>query len=215
MLASRRARNHGPTARGSALEPRTASGAIRAAHPSMPMTRSTAFSAALALTALLAPSRSDAFERQWHAGASVGYALLGDGGTYPGLGGSFHVAYGLTDAFNAIVELNTASHPGGDLMILGASVGATYVVDILEWVPYVGAMVGGYDAVLLRSCGGAGEPSCQDVKLGVSVPFGLDYMFTRSFAAGFAGKYTLLLPGADGPGSYFTAFARAEYIWGY
>ncbi|KYG05654.1 hypothetical protein BE21_39370 [Sorangium cellulosum] len=180
--------------------------------PAAPLTAA----ASLALAALLAPSRADAFERQWHAGASIGYALLADGGTYPGLGGGLHVAYGLTDAFNAIVELDTASHPGGDLMFLGASAGATYVIDILQWVPYIGLMTGAYDSVRLAPCGSYGRPSCHRGQFGVSVPFGIDYAFNRQFAAGFAGKYTLLLPGAgDGPGSYFTAFARAEFLWGY
>lgn len=179
--------------------------------PAAPLT-----AAALALVALLAPSQADAFERQWHAGASIGYALLADGGTYPGLGGGLHVAYGLTDAINVMAELDTASHPGGDLMFLGASAGAAYVIDILQWVPYIGLMTGAYDSMRLALCGSYGQPSCHRGQFGVSVPFGLDYAFNRQFAAGFAGKYTLLLPGAgDGPGSYFTAFARAEFLWGY
>ncbi|AUX41471.1 hypothetical protein SOCE26_028840 [Sorangium cellulosum] len=172
--------------------------------------------AALALAALLAPSRADAFERQWHAGASIGYAMLADSGTYPGIGGSLHLSYGLTDAFNALVELNTASHPGGDFMFLGASAGAAYVIDILQWVPYVGLMTGAYDGVRLAPCGAYGEPDCHNPQFGVSVPFGIDYAFSRDFAAGFAGKYTLLLPGeGEGPGSYLTAFVRAEFLWGY
>lgn len=179
--------------------------------PAAPLT-----AAALALAALLAPSQADAFERQWHAGASIGYALLADGGSYPGLGGSVHLTYGLTDAINALAELNTASHPGGDLMMLGASAGAAYVLDILQWVPYAGLMLGAYDSVRLAPCGSHGQPDCHSARFGISVPFGLDYTFSRTFAAGFAGKYTLLIPGAgDGPGSYFTAFARAEILWGY
>ncbi len=172
--------------------------------------------AVLALAALLAPSRAAAFERQWHAGAGIGYAMLADGGSYPGLGGSLHVSYGVTDAVNALVEFNTASHPGGDFMFLGASAGAAYVIDILQWVPYVGLMAGAYDSVRLAPCGSHGQPSCHSGKFGVSIPFGLDYTFSRNFAAGFAGKYTLIIPGAgNGPGSYFTAFARAEFLWGY
>ena len=97
-----------------------------------------------------------------------------------------------------------------------ASAGATYVIDILQWVPYIGLMTGAYDSVRLAPCGSSGRPSCHRGQFGVSVPFGIDYAFNRQFAAGFAGKYTLLLPGAgDGPGSYFTAFARAEFLWGY
>lgn len=172
--------------------------------------------AALSLAALLTPSRADAYERQWHAGAGLGYAMLADGGSYPGIGASLHIAYGLTDAFNVLAELNTATHPGGDLMFLGASAGASYVIDIVQWVPHIGLTVGAYDTMRLAPCDAAGQRACNIGHFGVSVPFGLDYLFSRSFAAGFAGKYTLLLPGAgDDPGSYFTAFARAELIWGY
>ncbi|MCC6552240.1 MAG: hypothetical protein IT372_04360 [Polyangiaceae bacterium] len=181
--------------------------------------RSALLSAAVAaaLAALLIPSRAGAFERQWHAGAGFGYALLANPGTYPGFGGRLHLAYGMTDAFDAIVELDAASHPGGDLMVLGGSAGARYVIDILEWVPYFGLEAGGYDILLTGTCGGQGEPDCHTPKLGIGVPFGLDYMVTRSFALGVAGKYTMLFPGADDAllGSYFTAYARAELIWGY
>jgi len=172
-------------------------------------------SAAAAIAALLAAPEADAFERQWHAGASFGYALLTDPGTYPGFGGRLHAAYGVTDAFNALVEVDMATHPGGKYFVLGASAGATYVVDILEWVPYVGLTVGGYDLLIAAACNGAGEPSCHTGRFALGVPFGIDYTVTRSFAVGFAGKYALLVPAIEFPGSYFTAYARAEFIWGY
>jgi len=171
---------------------------------------------AAALAALLATEQAAAFERQWHAGASFGYALLADPGTYPGFGGRLHAAYGLTDAFNAVVEFDMASHPGGNYLVLGGSGGITYVVDILQWVPYFGLEVGAYDLMFAGACGGGGEPSCHSAKLGLAVPFGVDYAVTRGFAIGAAGKYTMLFPGLDDPfASYFTAYARAEFIWGY
>jgi hypothetical protein len=171
---------------------------------------------AAALAALLAPSRADAFERQWHVGAGFGYALLANPGTYAGFGGRLHLAYGLTDAINALVEFDMASHPSGDLMSLGGSAGITYVVDVLQWVPYLGMEVGGYDFLLAGTCDGAGEPSCRRGKIGGGIPFGIDYMVTRSFAIGAAGKYTFLLPGEDANyDSYLTMYARAELIWGY
>lgn len=171
---------------------------------------------AASLAALLAPGRAEAFERQWHAGASFGYALLADSGSYPGFGGRLHGAYGITDAVNAVVEFDMATHPGGNYLVLGGSAGATYVIDILQWVPYVGLEAGAYDLMLAGTCGGKGEPSCHSTKLGVAVPFGVDYTVTRSFALGLAGKYTLLFPGEEPPfGGYFTLYARAELIWGY
>ena len=186
------------------------------AQDKMPMrTPTTLLSAAAAIVALLSAAPAEAFERQWHAGAAFGYALLTDPGTYPGFGGRLHLAYGLTDSFNALVEVDLASHPGGKTLVFGGSAGATYVVDILQWVPYVGLTVGGYDLVANRRCGGPGEPLCHDGRFAVAVPFGLDYAVTRDFAVGVAGKYALLIPAAEFPGSYFTAYARAEFIWGY
>lgn len=172
-------------------------------------------SAAAATAALLSAAPAEAFERQWHAGAAFGYALLTDPGTYPGFGGRLHLAYGLTDSFNALVELDFATHPGGKIFAFGGSAGAAYVIDILQWVPYVGLTVGGYDLARTTLCGGAGEPACHDGRFAVAVPFGLDYVITREFAIGVAGKYALLIPAAEFPGSYFTAYARAEFIWGY
>jgi hypothetical protein len=172
-------------------------------------------SAAAALAALLAAPAADAFERQWHAGAAFGYALLTDPGTFPGFGGRLHAAYGVTDAFNALAEVDMATHPGGQYFVLGASAGSTYVVDILEWVPYIGLTVGVKDLVLAATCDGPGEPPCHDARFALGIPFGIDYTVTRSFAVGFAGKYELLVPAAEFPGTYFTAYARAEFIWGY
>jgi hypothetical protein len=177
--------------------------------------RTALFSAAAGLAALFAVSQADAFERQWHAGAGFGYALLTDPGTYPGFGGRLHLTYGLTDAFNALVEVDMASHPGGKIFALGGSAGAAYVIDILEWVPYIGLTAGAYDLIAAKTCGGPGEGSCHTGRFALAVPFGIDYTITRSFAIGIAGKYALLVPAAEFPGSYFTAYARAEFIWGY
>ncbi|AKT41874.1 hypothetical protein [Chondromyces crocatus] len=171
---------------------------------------------ALALGATFgAASPAEAFERQWHAGAAFGYAMLADPGTYPGFGGRLHVAYGLTDAFNALVEVDLATHPGGQFFAFGGSAGATYVIDILQWVPYVGLTVGGYDLVRASQCGGPGDPACHDGRFGIGVPFGLDYAISREFSLGVAGKYSILLPSTEFPTSYLTLYARAEYVWGY
>ena len=53
--------------------------------------------------------------------------------------------------------------------------------------------------------------------MGASVPFGLDYQLSRSFALGVAGRYHLLFGslGEASPAQYLTVFARAEYIWGF
>lgn len=172
-------------------------------------------SAAAGLAALLAAPSAGAFERQWHAGASFGYALLTEPETYPGFGGRLHLTYGLTDAINLLAEFDMASHPKGKIFSLGGSAGAAYVIDILQWVPYIGLSAGAYDLIAATACGGPGETPCHLGRFAFAVPFGIDYTITRSFAIGFAGKYALLIPAREFPGSYFTAYARAEFIWGY
>jgi hypothetical protein len=175
-----------------------------------------------ALFAILLPRAAAAYEHQWHVGVGFGYSLLAGedppdqpdaGPTYHGLGGNLHVTYGLTDAFNAMAQVDFTGYSGGELVVGSASIGAGYVIDILEWVPYVGLMVGGYQlAASFDACDAPGA-SCGATRLGLSVPIGLDYQISRSFAVGVQGRYHLLL--GNEVAHILTAFARAEYIWGY
>ena len=196
--------------------------------------------AAAALTAatLLAPSRSDAFERQWHAGASLGYtALMGDHATLHGVGGGLHLTYGLSDALNLMVEIDASNHftrlgdPPVDAagkatgaaalqlphtLLASGAVGVGYVFDVLQWVPYVGGLVGAADIINLGpDCGKtAAAPSCSSVRLSLEVPFGLDYSISRSFAVGIGGRYQMMIGGAALEHG-LTGLLRAEYVWGY
>jgi opacity protein-like surface antigen len=171
---------------------------------------------AASVTAFLAcPETASAYERQWHAGGSLGYALIAvNEETYHGLGGGLHLTYGLNDVFNAMLQVDFTTYPGNELVIGSAAVGVGYVVDILEWVPYIGLMAGGYQLSFFGDVCDAPEADCSSTMFGLSVPFGIDYLFTRSFAMGVQGRYHLLLS-PDGAASYLTAFARAEYIWGW
>jgi hypothetical protein len=171
--------------------------------------------ASLIAAALLAPRAAAAYERQWHAGASFGYAAVLGSPAFHGFGGALHLTYGLTDAFNLMAETSFTYHPSGKALIAGGGVGAAYVVDILQWVPYVGAVVGAVDmANLDPACGTNGAPACHAPRVNLAVPFGLDYQITRSFALGAMGRFQVLL--ASGPPSFtLGAFLKAEYIWGF
>jgi hypothetical protein len=152
--------------------------------------------------------------------------MLADSQTLHGFGGGLHLTYGLTDAFNLMLLADVAGHPGKagvlgsedpprpDIMLLGGSVGAGYVIDILQWVPYVGVTAGGYDVWALDLCDAPSMRPCHSGRFGLSAVGGLDYQITPSFAVGVAGRGTLLI-GAGPLGGNVTAFARAEYIWGY
>jgi hypothetical protein len=165
--------------------------------------------------ALLAPSRADAYERQWHAGASFGYAAVLGSPALHGFGGGVHLTYGITDAFNLMGEFDVTYHPSGKALIAGGGVGAGYVVDILQWVPYVGALVGAVDVANLDpACGTSTAAACNAPRLNLALPFGLDYQFTRSFALGVMGRFQVLLLSGS-PATMMGAFAKAEYIWGF
>lgn len=176
-----------------------------------------ALSLAALAVALLAPSAAFAFERQWHAGADAGYSVLMDpkGTALHGFGGGLHLTYGMSDTINLLLDASVTVHPAttdaegnpveGSLLT-GGSVGLGYVFDILQWVPWIGATAGGYyDA----------NPSNPGARLGLGVPFGLDYQLSRSFAIGVTGDYRLLFLDPNGVSQRISAFVRVEYIWGF
>jgi hypothetical protein len=137
-----------------------------------------------------------------------------------GAGGALHYAYGLTDQWNLTVELGSAvvasnqqqdapetprTRPAG---VDQGSVGAGYVIDILQWVPYLGVMGGVY-----RLWGGTLPEAL--VLPGVALSAGLDYQITRHVAVGLGLRQHFLLSKIDVYPSYTTALLRLEYMWGY
>jgi hypothetical protein len=177
----------------------------------------------LALAALaglfFATSSASAFERQWHAGVNLGYAYFSNVGEerLHGFGGGLHLAYGLSDVFNASITADATYHPSGDALIVGGAAGVSYIVDILQVVPHVGILLGPYDVWRVGGACGVADPpspSCHRLSFGASIPFGLDYTVSRSFVVGIGGRYHLLIA-SDGVAQMITAFGRAELTWGY
>jgi hypothetical protein len=172
---------------------------------------------AAALALLLHAPAAGAYERQWQAGGTVGYAMLAESGSEHGVGLGLHLRYGLSDAFDAMLEMGGSYHPSSERLVAHGAAGVAYVFDVLQWVPYAGLTLGGY---YLRApsppCMAGPSTSCEGAWLGASIPFGLDYRITRSFAVGAQGRYHLLFLGpSEAPLHYVTALARAEYIWGF
>jgi hypothetical protein len=159
--------------------------------------------AAIASSVLGWTGGSAAFERQWHAGADVGmgHISLGDGST--GLAGGAHLAYGLSDAFNAMFEFDVSRHPDIGRTVYSTALGAAYTLDITRWVPYAGVLVGGY-----RLAGAPGRDS-----LGVQLAAGMDYQIGRSWATGVQFRYHQILTGETA--AYTTTLFRFEYLWGF
>lgn len=157
-----------------------------------------------------ASTPAGAFEREWHVGAGAGIAD-GKGLTMsPAL--SAYAAYGLSDAFDARVEVTARGYRLGSDQnphALNAMAGLAYKLDILRWVPWV-AVYAGYTAFLE-----APRPTLsykpRDFALALGV--GLDYAVSRNFGLGV----TVRLDQALGSQSDRTidALLRAEYRWGW
>jgi hypothetical protein len=162
----------------------------------------------------LAASSAAAAEREWHAGANAGWALLAGGGASAnGFGASLHLDYGITDAFNLVGNVDFSAHPSAHVLVPSVRLGAVYVVDILSVVPYVGLTAGGAD-VWISDKALCPNGSCHQGKLALAIPFGADYQLSRSFAIGGAGRYELLL-GSGSALHMITAGVNAEFLWGY
>jgi hypothetical protein len=167
-------------------------------------------SLALVVTALvLSASAASAFERQWHVGAGLGVANP----THPGVGAgpavNLYGAYGLTDMFDLKLDLMASQHPlkGSDeryRTIMG-TLGLSYKIDIIEWIPYFGLSGGVFRTDLPESV----VTEEQDIALGGFL--GLDYAVSRSFGLGVVSRAHWFVEGEGMGEVYF----RAEYRWGW
>ncbi len=179
------------------------------------------FALLLATTVLpLAYAReAGAVEQEHQLGVDVGLPMLtiADKAT-PDIGAAFgvHYGYGITDQFNLLVELqygllalnvfpnDPPTHPA---QLWNADIGVTYVLDVLRWVPYFGALAGGY------MLNGGTLPGTL-VLPGGDIVVGLDYLVTPRWAVGFEVSEHFLFTDMSLYTSYSTAFARTEFRWG-
>jgi hypothetical protein len=178
--------------------------------------------AAVVLAGFASASSAGAVEREQHLGVDVGGSLLviGDKSTNDvGVSAMAHYTYGLSDAFNLMVEGGyslvalgqTADSPRTPptypAWIANADVGIGYVFDVLTWVPYAGVLVGGY------GLSGGTIPGMK-VLPGVEIALGLDYRVGPSVAIGVAARQHLLSETDTYP-SFTQLLARVEYVWGW
>ncbi len=171
--------------------------------------------ASLAVAAIaLSATEVLAFERQWKAGVEGGYALAGfTPSAASGFATGLHLTYGLTDAFNLRAHADVCAfdlpEPATSAVIWHTGLGAEYVIDILTWVPYVGATVGPSPMFL--------QDGATRVHLGLEGLGGLGYQLSRSFTLGLEARYRALLFGTEGesPTHNLLVLGRLEYAWGY
>lgn len=157
-----------------------------------------------------------AYEDQWHFGGGLGAASFAntDSGWAPAAGA--HVAYDISDMFDGRVELLGSQHEfvdGQSTRFYSVAAGLTYKVDVLEWVPYAGILGGIY-----AFDGPVWPEKLKQRELGVSVPLGLDYTFSRTFGVGVQLRYHGFLSdplSSLGSAPAFSALLRAEYRAGW
>lgn len=179
----------------------------------------------VAFTALSIACARDAsaVERQHHLGLAPQLAFLKvDDKSTMSIGGglALHYTYGLTDQFNFMAEASGAlvatnqqqdtpeSPRTRPAMVNHFDAGIGYVLDILRWVPYFGAFVGGYHLA------GGTLPDPLIVP-GAAVGVGLDYQLSHSWAVGVAGRQHFLFTELSTYPSYTTVGLRLEYMWGF
>lgn len=168
--------------------------------------RSRILGGAFAAVLIVMPDRAHAFEDEWHAGLRGGAASLSHRGWGPAVG--LHGAYGISDMFDVSLEGLASWHKDGTDVYSG-SIGLVYKIDILEWIPYVGLSGGYYDYA-----GRIGPNGESGSEIGASVQLGLDYLFSRTWAAiADVRWHASFHDGVNFP--LFSATLGAEYRWGF
>jgi hypothetical protein len=188
------------------------------------MSRPVAIAPALAvgLAALACPASAGAVEHEHHVGADVGGALLMLGDTKSSdLGASLgvHYTYGLSDMFNLVAQASWSLVAPGQTAqsaktpdtlpshVTNADVGVAYVFDVLQWVPWVAAVAGGYVFA------GGTIPGTK-IYPGAAIGVGLDYRLSRSWVVGASAYQHEFLQMSRYP-SFTQLYARFEYTWGW
>jgi len=183
---------------------------------------------AVAIALLAFSANALAFEHQSHIGVDGGVAFISidqKPTLSVGGGGGIHYAYGLSDAFNLLVEgafcpvalqedkvTNGMTNPTNRAtMIENVGVGVAYTLDVVRWVPYVGIMASGFTLH-------GGTIDGVRVTAGATIAAGIDYQLTpgpKHFALGIAVRQHFMLSDLNDYPSYTQIFFRAEYVWGF
>jgi hypothetical protein len=175
--------------------------------------------AAVVVSVAAASSPAGAVEHEHHVGIDGGVAtLVMKDKTDLGGGLGAHWAYGFNDAFNLMAEGGWSLVARGETLqgaprtrpanVTNVNAGVGYVFDVLRWVPYAGALLGGYALT-------GGTIDGTKILPGIAIAAGLDYRFGRSWAAGLAFRQHMLVADMSTYPSFTHVFARFEYTWGW
>lgn len=136
-------------------------------------------------------------EGEKQVAADLGMALAGgDGKAHPGAQVGAEAALGLTDTWSGHAGASYAflpSQPAGGLRHLTTlSLGATYSLDVVRWVPFLDL---GISVADLRGSSAGSQ------YLGPQVGLGADYLLSRGWSLGALARFDYLVLRLHGSGS--------------
>lgn len=150
------------------------------------------------------------FEEQWHVGGGIGAVSASTSRLGLGPAVNAYGAYGLDDMFDVKLDFSASNHAFETALgaidrrsIYTATLGVSYKLDVLEWIPYFGAHLGWLYSNLPEEL----DMDTQGLLVGGVI--GLDYFVTPAWGLGVANQIHLPLDG----GTLVDLFLRAEYHW--
>lgn|SRR5690606_3056728 len=158
----------------------------------------------------LQSSRAQAFEKRWHVGGGLGAVSTSESRLGLGPAVNLYGAYGLDDMFDVKLDLVASDHAFEASFgavdrrrIYTGTLGVSYKLDVIDWIPYFGAQLGWLHSDLP-----------EDLELGTSGwlvggMLGLDYAVTSSWGVGLMNRYQMPLAG----GGLVELLLRAECHW--
>ncbi len=170
---------------------------------------------------LTAPSSAHAWERSQGFGVDVGMGALtlASGNTSMGVALGLHYSLALTDELDlvgefggAIVDLDPVVVPyvtplDQPQFVWNTDVGILYKLDLAQFVPYFGGLIGGY------VMNGGSMPSAI-ILPGAELAVGADYLLTRRWAVGLSIREHIFPTDMGTFPSYLTVTGRVEVNWG-
>ena len=144
----------------------------------------------LALGFLLNSSIAHAFDKQTYLGGGFGASNY-DRGKTVGPIANVYAAYGISDAFDARLDLtSTWLKPVASQerrFLSSALLACTYKLDVIQWIPWGGVGIG------VHHLGGElAGPKRNSFEPGLSLLFGLDYAWSRAYGLSLAfGLHTM------------------------
>lgn len=172
--------------------------------------KATLVSILVALGASLHAPSAFAFDDLWHVGGGLGAVNTSASAIRLGPAANGYVSYGLSDMFDLKLDLAASSHAvelatGTETLhaMYTATLGASYKIDVGDWIPYLGGHLGSIYADM------PGDLGIGTRGLLVGGVVGLDYFAGRELGFGITNRWHWLIDG----GNLVDLFVRIEYRW--